>query len=62
MILPLDNTVDSTSTKTTLPSLLRKKNTSGSVIDFQQKIELCDDCGTPLVNGECKDCTKQILL
>jgi predicted amidophosphoribosyltransferase len=68
MILPIDNTivhstlVDSTSTKASLPALLRKKNTTSSIINFQQKIELCDDCGSPLVNGECKDCTKQILL
>ena len=63
MILPLNNTLkDGTLVnKATLPALLRKKNTS-SVNDFVAKIELCDDCGSPLVNGECSKCTKQILL
>lgn len=64
MILPLDNTlVDSTLVnKATLPALLRKKNTTSSVSEFTVKVQLCDDCGSPLVNGECPDCTKQILL
>lgn len=63
MILPLDNTlVDSTLVnKATLPALLRKTN-NNSINEFVPKIQLCDDCGTPLVNGECPECTKQVLL
>lgn len=64
MILPLDNTlVDSTLVNVGFarPTIKQVNNGIGSD-SFSVKTVLCDDCDTPLVNGECSDCSKPTLL
>lgn len=64
MILPLNNTLkDGTLVNVGFAQQTIKQVNNGISSDsFSVKTVLCDDCGTPLVNGECSDCSKPTLL
>lgn len=63
MILSLDNTLtdDSALIKIVAPIINQTQTEFGSH-SFAVKVLTCDDCGAQLVNNECPDCSKPILL